>query len=148
VLYSRSSQYAIRALSHLATQPPRTYVPVRTVARQAQVPMPFLAKIMQQLARRRLISSQKGPNGGVALSRPAADITLESVIVAIDGLEMTRACILGLTRCDENVPCAIHDVWKGLRASLCETLHERTLADVAAAMKPRGRTSRRTAAQS
>ena len=146
MLYSRSSQYAIRALSHLAVVPVHTYVPVRTLARDAQVPMPFLAKIMQQLARRRLVSSHKGPNGGVALSRQASEISLEHVILAIDGLEMSRDCILGLTRCDENTPCAIHDVWKALRAQLCEALHERTLADVAATIRPRKRASNRAAA--
>ena len=136
MLYSRSTQYSIRALAHLATLPPHTYVPIRNLARSAQAPRPFLAKILQMLTRRGLLSSQKGPGGGVSLARNPAEIRLEDVVFAVDGVELSHRCVLGLPRCGDASPCAVHDIWKGLREALCQALHDRTLADLAPAAAP------------
>jgi Rrf2 family protein len=139
MLYSRSTQYAIRAMSYLASQPRTAYTPIREVAEATRVPLPFLAKIVQTLSRRGLLSSQRGRGGGVALSSPPADILLEDIVHAVDGTDLSTMCVLGLAKCSDTAPCAVHDLWKGLRQSLLRTLHAKRLSEIAAAAPVRGR---------
>jgi len=131
MLYSRSAQYAIRAMAHLATLPPGIYEPVRDVARKTRIPQQFLAKIMQTLTRRKLVRSQKGRGGGVALACPPQRLTVDDIVQAVDGQDPGKECLLGLAHCSDAAPCIVHDVWKSLRVELGRTLQSRTLADVA-----------------
>ena len=67
MIYSRSAEYAIRAFVHLAQVPEGKYAMVKNIAEQEEIPAHFLAKILQQLARKGLLRSSKGPTGGFAL---------------------------------------------------------------------------------
>ena len=67
MIYSRSAEYAIRAFVHLAQVPEGKYAMVKNIAEQEDIPAHFLAKILQQLARKGLLRSSKGPTGGFAL---------------------------------------------------------------------------------
>jgi len=147
MIYSRAAQHAIRALTYLATIPAGIHVPVREIAGAAGVPLPFLSKIMQSLTRRGLITSQKGPGGGVALGRRASQITLEEIVIAIDGSEFTTGCVLGLPKCGDESPCPAHDAWKVLRETLRRQLHRLTLGELAPAWERKSRGSRRRAAR-
>src|ERR1035438_5440298 len=64
MIYSRSAEYAIRAFVHLAQVPEGKYAMVKNIAEQEEIPAHFLAKILQQLARKGLLRSSKGPTGG------------------------------------------------------------------------------------
>lgn len=144
MLYSRSAQYAIRALAVLAGASRGAFIPIQDLAHSAGVPLPFLAKIMQVLARSRLVVSQKGPGGGVALARPPAGVTLEAIVRAIDGDDAVSECVLGLPRCSDRSPCPVHDVWKDVRATLRRRMHDRSLADISSGELPaRARRSRK-----
>lgn len=129
MLYSRSTQYAIRAMTYLASRPRTAYTPIRDVAEATQVPLPFLAKIVQTLSRRGLLSSQKGRRGGVSLASAPAEILLEDIVQAVDGQDLSNSCALGLAQCNDATPCALHDVWKGLRQTLLRTMHTKSLSD-------------------
>jgi Rrf2 family protein len=76
MIYSRSAEYAIRALVHMAQVPNGQYAMAKNIAAQEEIPRHFLAKILQQLARSGLLRSSKGPNGGFALKAPAAEVRL------------------------------------------------------------------------
>ena len=67
MIYSRSAEYAIRAFVHLAQVQEGKYAMVKNIAEQEDIPAHFLAKILQQLARKGLLRSSKGPTGGFAL---------------------------------------------------------------------------------
>jgi Rrf2 family protein len=110
MLYSRSVQYAIRALALLANQPSQQFVPIPDIARAARVPLPFLAKIVQNLAHKGLVTSRKGPGGGIALARPPAAMTLAEIQRAVEGEDRVGRCVLGLPRCSDHNPCPMHDV--------------------------------------
>jgi Rrf2 family protein len=131
MLYSRSAQYAIRALALMANESWDACVSIQEIARSARVPLPFLAKIMQTLAKCGIVVSQKGPGGGVALARPPQAVTLEEIVIAIDGDGIMRGCVLGLARCSDRNPCPVHEVWKDVGVTLQRRLHDRTLADIA-----------------
>ena len=130
MIYSRSTQYAIQTLAFLATRAPGEYARARDIARWTDVPLPFLFKITRTLRNRGLVQAVRGLGGGIRLARAPREIKLADVVLAIEGPDRTGGCVLGLSRCDEDEPCAVHAAWEKLRADL-QALHQRTLADLA-----------------
>ncbi|MSV29713.1 MAG: Rrf2 family transcriptional regulator [Bryobacterales bacterium] len=136
MFYSRSAEYAIRAFARLSQAPPGTYVMARVLAEREEIPAHFLAKILQDLARRNFIQSNKGPNGGFALIRDGQTpkVTVLDVVQAVDGLDCCERCAVGLPECNDRTPCGMHDSWKAVRSRIIEYLGGTTIADVAAAL--------------
>lgn len=135
MIYSRSAEYAIRAFVYLAEVPEGKYAMVKNIAEESEIPTHFLAKILQQLARKGFLRSSKGPTGGFTLRRPAADISLLEIVDSIDGLSEYQRCPSGLADCNDEAPCGMHESWKGLRSSIMDYLEGTTIADVAAALR-------------
>ena len=131
MLFSRSTEYAIRAMTFLATLPPGRLAGAREISQAESIPMPFLWKILQSLARRKLIRSFKGLHGGYELARPSAQITIDTLLEVIDGKERFGNCVLGLPRCSDDNACPLHDTWRELRSRMTGMLQENTLADLA-----------------
>lgn len=129
MLFSGAGEYGIRTMLYLASQPQTRPILIRDIAQNLQIPFSFLAKIAQTLTRRGLLTSQKGPGGGVALARPAEEITLLQVLEAINGLDLTWKCVLGMPRCSESgVHCPLHDHWKTIRNSIISMLSNQSIA--------------------
>jgi len=142
MLFSRTAEYAVRAMTFLAMQPPGKLTGAREISRAENIPMPFLWKILHMLARQKLIRSFKGIHGGYELARPGKKITLSSVVVAADGVDFSNQCVLGLPRCGEQNPCPLHDTWKGIRDGMLAMLEQNTLDDLARVARKRTGTRR------
>jgi Rrf2 family protein len=134
MIYSRSAEYAIRAFVFLAEVPSGKYAMVKQIAEESDIPSHFLAKILQQLARQGFLRSSKGPTGGFALRRSASDITLLQLVESIDGLADYQRCIGGMTECNDQMRCGMHDSWKALRSRIMEYLEGTTVEDLAKAL--------------
>ena len=130
MIYSRSAAYAIRALVHLSRIPEGSFIMARSIAEEEGIPGHFLAKILQRLARKGIVKSCKGPNGGFALPQPARQIRLVDVVEAVDGLDAYSACIYGYGECNDSVACAMHDGWSPLRSRIMEYLERNSIADL------------------
>lgn len=141
-MFSRATEYAIRALTFLARQPPGKLTGAREISEAEQIPMPFLWKILQNLTRRKLVRSYKGLRGGYELARPAEEIRLDVILMATDGAVVTENCVLGLPECNEQNPCPLHNSWKAIRSKLTVMFEQTTLADLARATKRRKRRKR------
>jgi len=139
MLYSRSAEYAIRAFVHLAQLPDGRYVMVKQIAAEEEIPSHFLAKILQQLARKGLLRSSKGPTGGFSLSVPPDEIRLLDIVDALDGLSEYEKCASGLAECTDDMPCPVHDSWKPLRSRIMDYLGRNTIADLAKALEQKRR---------
>lgn len=128
MLFSQSVEYALRAAVLLAddTRQARTTPQIAAIA---QVPVDYLAKILQSLRRAGIVESRRGINGGFALQRPASQITLLEVVDAIDPLERIRTCPLRLAAHGTNL-CPLHQKLDQSIASVQATLGESTLADL------------------
>jgi Rrf2 family transcriptional regulator, iron-sulfur cluster assembly transcription factor len=131
MLFSRTAEYAIRAMTFLATLPPGKLAGAKEIAEAEHIPMAFLWKILQNLARHRLIRSFKGLRGGYELAHPADGLTLRMVLTATDGLDRIGNCVLGLPQCSDENACPLHDTWKELRSRLDSMIDRNTLADLA-----------------
>ena len=108
---------------------------IKKLTKKLDIPYHFLAKIMQDLTRKGLLSSLKGPSGGFALGMPSKDITLFHIVEAIDGIDFLHNCVLGFPECSGKNPCAAHDSWSGLRDGIYSMLVNKNIAEMANAMK-------------
>jgi Rrf2 family transcriptional regulator, iron-sulfur cluster assembly transcription factor len=140
MIYSRSAEYAIRAFVHLAQASGGKYAMVKNIAEQENIPVHFLAKILQQLARKGLLRSSKGPTGGFALRAAPQDIRLLDIVEAVDGLESYQQCAAGHAQCSDSTPCFMHDSWAGLRSRIMDYLGRNTIADLSKALDRKKKT--------
>ena len=140
MILSRTSQYAIQALIFIATQPRGVPVLIRTVAAHLSVPPPYLAKIMQNLSRGKLIHSFRGRQGGVCLCEGGEKTDLMQILTLIEGPGLTENCVLGLKVCADETACPMHAQWKPIRTKIVKLLNQQTFGKLATAVQ-RGKVS-------
>lgn len=139
MIYSRSCEYALRALTFLAGLPEGRMATVKEISDEEELPKQFLAKLLQALARAGIVASVKGPGGGFALARPAKTVTLHDVVTCIDGNVDFDRCAVGLVECSDDAPCPLHDQWKVLRESIKWYLARNDLAGLREALDEKRR---------
>ena len=135
MIYSKSCEYAIRALVYLATRPEGQYSTIQEISHHENIPMHFLGKLLQHLAKYGLVRSLKGRTGGFALAMPADQITLLKVVEHVDGLNYLDRCIIGLGTCSDDQPCPIHGAWLGIKESIMAFLEDQTIGGLARALQ-------------
>lgn len=135
LIFSRECEYAVQSVLYLALKHWDERTSIREMASHLSIPYHFLGKILQRLARKGLLVSQKGPAGGFALSMPPEEITLFHIIEAIDGTAFTRMCVLGFSECTPEKACSVHEHWIGLREGIYQMLVRKNIADMARDMK-------------
>jgi Rrf2 family iron-sulfur cluster assembly transcriptional regulator len=132
---SKQCEYALQAVSYLAYREKEGRVSIKELSARLSIPSTFLAKILQDLVRKNLLTSLRGPTGGFALAKPADRITLFDIVQAIDGTEFTQKCVMGFPECSGTHPCAVHTTWGRLRDEVLAMLTSNTIAYVAAETK-------------
>jgi len=135
LLFSRQCEYALQAVLYIALKPQGTMSSIKEMTKKLDIPYHFLGKILQDLSRKGLLKSLKGPTGGFALGMPAKDMTLFHIVEAIDGVDFTTRCVLGFPDCSGKNPCAAHDQWAGLRDGIYRMLVNKHIAEMAKDMK-------------
>lgn len=91
-MLTSKGKYGIKALIHIAQLPTGTFVQTASIARDNNISKKFLDAILFQLKNAGFLYSKKGPGGGFALARPAADIRIGYAIRALDGPLAPIAC--------------------------------------------------------
>lgn len=127
IIFSRQCEYALQATLHLASQPRDSMTSIKDLAATLDIPYHYLAKILQSLASKGILRSQRGPAGGFALSKSPEEINLYNVVEAIDGLAITHRCVLGLPNCGGSNPCAVHHQWGEIREAVHKMLISKSL---------------------
>jgi len=140
-MFSRSTEYGIRALVYLARQPAGKPCGALEIAEAEKIPMPFLWKILQDLTRKKLLRSSRGVRGGYALAKPASSVTIAEILKRTKSLGTLERCILGYRQCRDSNACVLHERWVAVRNELMHAFTETTLAD--AARKPARKRKRR-----
>lgn len=124
-------RHALQALAEMGARPDSVRR-VAELARRLGLPAAALSKIFQRLARRGLLDSRRGPNGGYRLTRAPREVSLAAVVDAVDESSRSRGrCLLQDRACDEGVPCVMHRAAVSAEARLRRTLESLTLADLA-----------------
>jgi len=135
MIFSSSTEYAIRGLSELAGRGAQAPIMLDDLVAGTDLPRDFLAKVFQKLVHGGVLRSAKGRGGGFTLARPAHEITLMNIVEAIDGPQIFDRCVVGLEKCSDQMPCPQHDLYKPIRQRLKDYMMTTTLADLAASLK-------------
>jgi Rrf2 family protein len=130
------ADYAVRAVVELAGSSHQAPRKVDTVAQAQSIPVSFLENILTQLRSAGIVRSQRGPEGGYWLARPAEELDLATVIRAVEGplvgVRGQRPEEVEYTGSAES----LKQVWIAVRANLRNVLENVTVADVAAGRLP------------
>jgi len=134
-MLSNTCKYAIRSLIYLANfVEENKKIGIKKISEDLNIPSPFLGKILQGLAREKILCSTKGPNGGFALGRKAEEISLYEIVVHVDGESHFNNCIIRLEPCscftEEISTCPVHKRFSHLRENLINFYKETSLADI------------------
>ncbi|WP_439880082.1 RrF2 family transcriptional regulator [Pontibacter sp. MBLB2868] len=130
-MLSKTTEYALRAIVYIAMNDAQGHrVGVKEVTKELDLPGHFTGKILQDLVRKGVIASTKGPGGGFFLHRPAKTINILEVIRMIDGLEAFKKCGMGMKQCSDKHPCPLHNDIKAYRDHLLNVFGTKTIQDL------------------
>jgi Rrf2 family transcriptional regulator, iron-sulfur cluster assembly transcription factor len=134
-MLSNSCRYGIRAVIYLASQPlSNGKTGIRKISSDLDLPQPFLAKILQQLAKKKILSSSKGPHGGFSLLKDPKKITLLDIVVTIDGEDIFTDCLMHNGSCHSvqkaKIPCSLHKDYGSIRKDLITLFSKKTIHEL------------------
>jgi len=131
-MLSKSSKYAIRAVLYLANHTNKARkIGSKEVARQLDIPAPFLAKTLQELTKKEILSSIKGPNGGFFLTKVNHQKSLLDIIECIDGIKKFNECFIGQHECNDETPCVVHHIYLPFKNQLIDKLKTKSILEMA-----------------
>lgn len=135
-MLSSRARYATRALLDLSLRESSKAVLIQDIAHRQRIPLKFLQQILASLKVAGLLVSRKGPGGGYALARPAAEITLGDVIRAMDGMIAPISCVsknrFKECGCPNPDTCVLREAFGAVRDAMADVLDTTTFADLRA----------------
>ncbi|MBS3914899.1 MAG: Rrf2 family transcriptional regulator [Bacteroidetes bacterium] len=136
-MFSKSCEYGIKAIIYIANQSlQKRRVKLQDIIGEVGSPEAFTAKILQELARNKIIISHTGPYGGFEMDvKNMKKVRLSEIVYAIDGDAIYNGCGLGLTACSASQPCPIHHKFVKVRNELKIMLETTTIYDLAVGHK-------------
>ena len=134
-MLSPTTGHAVRALAFLATRLEGD-VPVASIASHTGLPSPTVGRVIHTLARQRLVTTRRGPGGGVRLGRPAREISLHEVCIAFDDPLTAERCMLSDAPCSSERACPGHAFCRNFRSTQTQFLQQTTLEDVVRSAAP------------
>lgn len=126
---SARTQYAIRAMTHLARMVERSATAAE-IAQAEGIPAKYLEGILSRLTVTGLIESERGKNGGYRITMDPGSISMLSIVEAMDGTVKPVACVDTADSCVFGEGCRPRKFWTGLKEAIDAYLAERTLKDV------------------
>lgn len=126
----RDTDYALRALLHLARRGEEEVVSASNLAEEVCVPVDFMRKVMQVLKAERFVDSAQGPFGGYSLRRDPENINVLQVVEAVQGPIIINACFGEGGGCELAGCCGLREALGGAQKVLRHHLKGITLQDV------------------
>lgn len=124
-------RFAVTAMVDLALRQDRGPVTLAAISERQHISLSYLEQLFGKLRRARLVSSVRGPGGGYNLAHPAQNISVASIVTAVDEpLDATQCA--GKENCHEEKRCMTHDLWATLNEKMHDYLSSVTLADLVA----------------
>lgn len=123
----RNTDYALRAMLHLAGNSGSKAVSTRAIADSEDISYQLACKLMQRLNSAGLVKSSMGPKGGFTLSKDPAKINLLEIIVAVQGPVSVNRCLAEGLGCDRSPECPVSDMLDGLQEQIESYLKKATL---------------------
>jgi Rrf2 family iron-sulfur cluster assembly transcriptional regulator len=135
-MLSATCKYGIRAVIFIASRPDQKInTGLKQISDELRIPLPYLAKILQVLSRKKILHSSKGPHGGFYLLIPAEKLTLMDIIEAIDGGDFFDSCYVTGEKCNFDQPdkgvCILHNDLRKEKDNLAKFFSSKTIEDLA-----------------
>ena len=128
-MLSNACKYAIRSILYLSLYSDKTKkIGVKKIADELETPQPFLAKLLQQLTKSKLVTSTKGPNGGFYLSEANQKNSIWDIVENIDGPNKFNQCFLGLSKCEDENPCPVHYIAAPFKNKILANFRDKTIS--------------------
>lgn len=128
---SKGAEYAIRSILYLSLQPRGKVCYSEEISRDQEIPPSYLAKIFQSLAKKGIVRSSRGVNGGISLLKTPKSISVYDVIVAMEGDIFLNDCLLYKGFCPRDPVCPAHVFWKDLQKDFREKLEGENFENLA-----------------
>ena len=122
-------RFAVTAMLDLALRQGNGPVTLAGIAERQKISLSYLEQLFGKLRRRSLVDSVRGPGGGYCLAKDAAEISVASIIQAVDEPIDATQCG-GKENCLEEHRCMTHDLWANLNQTIFEYLASVSLAQL------------------
>jgi Rrf2 family protein len=133
-MFSQTVEYALRAVVHLAFRSPKAQT-TDQIATATLVPKAYLSKVLQELRREGIVTSQRGVGGGITLIKEPKDLTILEVVNAVEPIVRIKTCPLGLSTHGARL-CPLHRRVDNALAMVEAAFQSTTLAEVLADPNP------------
>ena len=129
---STKCRYGLRAMIDLALFSGRSHVALRDIADRQEISLKYLEQDFSILKRSGLIRSVKGAQGGYLLARPAEDISLYDIIIAMERTIKLNRCLEHDAFCSSEATgyCLVHSIYEDLQGDMERTLRGHSVADI------------------
>jgi Rrf2 family protein len=128
--FTKRADYGLMAIHYIAVHDEVGTVSPKRIAEEFAIPPELLAKILQRLAKRRLITSQNGPKGGYVLARPPSEISVGQVVRALEGPINIVSCF-DHAGCPQEERCNLRRPVQKIQAAISQMLDSMSLAELA-----------------
>ena len=128
---SRLTDYGIVLMSYMAAQPHRVHNAAEAAA-GAHLPLPTASKLLRVLAREGLLASHRGVKGGYILARAPEQISVASIIRAVEGpIALTVCAVDPSGDCELELICPVRAPWQKINQAIRQALEGISLAEMA-----------------
>ena len=124
-------RYAVTAMLDLALHEGGSPVSLSDISARQEISLSYLEQLFARLRRAGLVTSVRGPGGGYRLQRPGTEISVASIIDAVNETYETTAC-QGKGGCQQGEICLTHTLWNDLSEQIHAFLSGITLAELVA----------------
>ena len=135
MLISQTAHYALRAVYYLATSEDDKWHLTKEVAKETEIPAPYLARIMSTLAKRGILQSRTGMGGGFRVGKENQKYNLYDIVSQFDNLDNIKECVFGFNECCEHGRCDLHKPWNDLKKRLISILKSVSLKEMRKSFK-------------
>jgi Rrf2 family protein len=141
VIFTTKAEYGVRLLIQLGINGGGQPVSLKSVAAAENLPLAYLERIAALLKKSGLVTSTRGAHGGYVLAMPAEEITMDRVVLALEGAIAPMECFIE-EGADGRVQCSHHDdtaqhcatklLWTRVQLGVIRSLQRTTLAELVA----------------
>jgi Rrf2 family protein len=141
MIFTTKAEYGVRLLVELGRHGNGEPVSLKAIAEGEGLPLAYLERIVAMLKKAGLVESTRGAHGGYRLARPAAEITMDEAVLALEGAVAPMACfvddrhgkgVLCSHEADHGHGCATKLLWTRVQGGVLKALQQTTLADLVA----------------
>lgn len=140
MIFSSKAEYGVRLMVELGRQEAGQPVSLKAIAAAENLPLAYLEQVVARLKKAELVRSARGAHGGYWLARPAAEITMDDVVLALEGSIAPMECFVNeqtervlcshLEHRDPNHTCATKLLWMRVQGGVVRSLQTTTLAEL------------------